>query len=119
MKRDITLYLGDIIENINDADGFIAGMTFEQFAANKMAINAVVRSIEIIGEAVKHIPDEIRTREPRVPWKDMAGMRDKCIHDYTDVDNEVVWRAVKVELSEVRPRIRSLLDELRKNKTNK
>jgi len=116
MRRDITLYLGDIIENIDDTAGFIAGMTYERFASNKMAVNAVVRSIEVIGEAVKHVPVEIRARDPGVPWKDMAGMRDKCIHDYAGVDHEVVWRAVKVELAEVRPKIQSLLDELRKNK---
>ena len=72
MKRDITLYLGDIVENINDAEQFVRDMTFDQFTANKMVINAVIRSIEIIGEATKHIPIEIRARRPDVPWKDIS-----------------------------------------------
>jgi uncharacterized protein with HEPN domain len=113
MKRDITLYVSDILENIADAGRFISGLTFEQFVKDKMVVNAVVRSIEIVGEATKHVPAEIRARRPDVPWKDMAGMRDKCIHDYVGIDYEVVWTAVKVEFPEVRSKIQSLLDELK------
>ena len=112
MKRDITLYLGDILQNIDDTQQFIANMTYEQFVEDKKTVNAVIRSIEVIGEASKHIPLDIRIKQPDVPWKDMAGMRDKCIHDYVGVDFEVVWTAVKVELLSIRPMIQSLLDEL-------
>jgi Uncharacterized conserved protein len=114
MRRDISLYLADILENIDDAQGFIRGITYEQFIADKKTVNAAVRSIEVIGEASKHIPDDIRAKRPDVPWKDMAGMRDKCIHDYVGIDFEVVWTAIKDELYEIRPMIQSLLDVLRK-----
>ena len=113
MKRDITLYIGDIIENIDDAQRFIGGVTYESFIDDKKTVNAVIRSIEVIGEASKHIPSDIRAKRPDVPWKDMAGMRDKCIHDYVGIDFEVIWTAVKDELSAIRPKIQSLLDELR------
>jgi uncharacterized protein with HEPN domain len=113
MIRNITLYIGDIIENIDDAQSFIGGMKYESFIGDKKTVNAVVRSIEVIGEASKHIPSDIRAKRPDVPWKDMAGMRDKCIHDYVGIDFEVVWTAVKDELPVIRPKIQSLFDELR------
>lgn len=112
-ERDFTLYLSDIIENIDDSVKFIADMTYEEFIGDKKTVNAVIRSIEVIGEATKHVPQEMRSQRPVVPWKDMAGMRDKCIHDYAGVDYEVVWTAVKEELPVLRPQIQSLLDELR------
>jgi uncharacterized protein with HEPN domain len=90
LKRDVTLYLADILENIDDAAQFISGLSFKEFSTNKLVANAVVRSIEVIGEATKHVPENIRTRKPEVPWKEMAGMRDKCIHDYVGIDYESV-----------------------------
>jgi len=114
MIRDICLYLHDIIENIGEAEGFIAGMTYEEFIGDKKTVNAAIRSIEVIGEAAKHVPEDIRAKRPDVPWKDMAGMRDKCIHDYVGIDYEVVWTAVRDELPSLRQTIQSLMDEVRR-----
>lgn len=114
MKRDISLYLADILENIDDTKQFISGLSFEKFSSNKLVANAVVRSIEVIGEAAKHVPENIRAMQPTVPWKDMAGMRDKCIHDYVGIDYEVVWTAIVDELPKIRPHLQALLEELRK-----
>ena len=114
MKRDSLLYLVDIIENSGDAERFSADMSYEQFTANKMAVNAVIRSIEIIGEAAKHIPQDIRAMDASIPWKEMAGMRDKCIHDYVAVDFDVVWTAVKKELPQIRAKVKALLESAKK-----
>jgi uncharacterized protein with HEPN domain len=113
MNRDVTLYLDDIIENINDAELFIKGMTYQEFMEDKRTVNAAIRSIEVIGEATKHVPQDIRNKRRDIPWKDMAGMRDKCIHGYLGIDYEVVWTSIKDELPEIRPKIKSLLVELK------
>ena len=92
--RNYRLYLQDIFTASVDAQEFIEGMNFEAFAADKKTIAAVIRQIEIIGEATKNVPAAIRQTYPQVPWSDMARMRDKLIHGYFDVDISIVWETV-------------------------
>lgn len=73
MTRTITLYIKDILENIEDAEEFVEGMDYEEFIKDKKTNRAVLRCIEVIGEAAKHIPESIRQRYPQLPWRDMAG----------------------------------------------
>lgn len=84
------------------------GLDFESFAKDDKTIFAVIRALEIIGEASRKIPKAVRSRYPDVPWKDMAGMRDKLIHDYFGVDLRVVWKTVQKDL----PPLRSILDQI-------
>lgn len=89
-QRDISDYLKDICDAIAEVEEFTKGMTFETFAADKKTINAVIRSLEVIGEATKHIPDDFRKKHSIIPWGKMAGMRDVLIHDYMGVDLKTV-----------------------------
>jgi uncharacterized protein with HEPN domain len=114
MKRDFKLYLSDIVENMDAAERFIGSMTYDDFLEDDKTSYAVVRCWEIIGEAVKNISAEIRSRRPDVPWKDLAGMRDKCIHMYFNVNFSRVWESVKKDIPQIRPAIQSLLEELRR-----
>jgi uncharacterized protein with HEPN domain len=114
MIRNISLYIKDILQNMRDAEEFIQGFSYGQFAADKRTFNAVVRSLEVIGEAAKNIPDEIRAKYPMVPWKEMAGMRDKVIHFYFGVDREAVWIAVKDRIPAIKPLIEKILKDLEK-----
>ena len=101
--RDVTDYLADILQAIDDVAEFIEGMDFARFAEDKKTVNAVIRSLEVIGEATKYIPASFRKRHPEIPWSKMAGMRDVLIHDYMGVDHMTVWKAAKERLPEIRP----------------
>jgi len=105
-------YLFDILDAIEKSAQFIQGMTVDQFAKDHKTFFAVVRALEIIGEATKNIPPEIRANYPEIPWREMAGMRDKLIHDYSGVNLSVVWNAAHDELPALEPAIRAVLKEI-------
>jgi uncharacterized protein with HEPN domain len=113
-ERDFTDYIKDILSSIQDVEEFTSGITFEDFLKDKKTIKAVIRSLEVLGEASKKIPDDVKTRYPRIPWKRMAGMRDKLIHEYFGVDLEIVWNAAKKELPPVKSSIEELVREIEK-----
>lgn len=116
MTRTVDLYVKDIIQNMVDAEEFIQGLSYETFISDKKTFNAVVRSIEVIGEATKSIPDSVRSRYPDIPWKEMAGMRDKLIHFYFGVDREAVWLTVKERIPAIRPIFQLILRDLENKK---
>ena len=74
MTRNVDLYLKDILQGMHDAEEFVEGFTYEEFTTDKKTFHAVVRAIEVIGEAAKNVPDSIRGKYPAVPWREMAGM---------------------------------------------
>jgi uncharacterized protein with HEPN domain len=94
-ERLLSEFLQDILESIVEIESFTTGVDFEGFRANREKILAVVKSIEIIGEAVKKVPDEVRDRFPQIPWRAIAGMRDVLVHEYWGIDVNVVWATVK------------------------
>ena len=87
-------------------------MSFDDFKQDKKTVNAVIRSLEIMGEAAKKIPDNLRRKYSKIPWKEMAGIRVKLIHEYHGVDLEIIWKVVKEELPPVKPNILKMLKEL-------
>jgi uncharacterized protein with HEPN domain len=106
------LYLRDILDAASKARDFVAGMTREEFEADDKTVFAVVRALEIVGEASKNVSAEIQDRAPEVPWRAMAGMRDKLIHAYAGVNLAVVWRTVHEELPNATEHIDRVLTEL-------
>jgi uncharacterized protein with HEPN domain len=106
--REITDYLDDIRTAIMDVKEFTKGMKFEEFAVDKKTINAVIRSLEVLGEATKHVPTAFRRKHPEIPWGKMAGMRDVLIHDYMGVDLKTVWMVSQERLTE----LQILMDKL-------
>lgn len=111
-ERDLTIYIKDMIEGIEKAEGFTKDLSYENFAADEKTHYAVVRCIEIIGEAAKHVPQEIRKEYSDIPWKDMAGMRDKVTHFYFGVNLEKVWLVVKKDFPQLKPLIKKALEKL-------
>jgi uncharacterized protein with HEPN domain len=118
MKRDYRLYIDDILEAVEKIEKYVMGLTFNQFAQNSMIIDAVIRNFEIIGEATKNIPEEVRKKYPDIPWKEMAGMRDKLAHEYFGVVLEVVWETMKKRLPDLKTLIQKVSKEMNKENDN-
>ena len=107
--REYSDYLEDILDAIQKATGFIGEMIFEQFPGDDKTVFAVIRALEIIGEASKNIPDWVKTDNADTPWREMAGIRDKLIHDYFGINLEVVWKTVKEDLPPLGQKLKNLL----------
>jgi len=103
MKEEFLDYVEDIIGAMDDAMNFVEGMEYDDFVKDRKTIYAVIRAIEIIGEAIKKVPDRVKEGYPQIPWKDMAGMRDKLIHEYFGVDLRRVWNTVKRDIPNLKP----------------
>jgi uncharacterized protein with HEPN domain len=112
-KREFSDYVQDILNSMEEVEEFTKGITHNEFVNDRKTVNAVIRSLEVLGEAAKKIPERIKTKYPQVPWKRMSGMRDKLIHEYFGVDLEKVWLVVKEELPPIKPFIQQLNDEIK------
>ena len=110
--REYGDYVQDIYDAINEVELFIEGMVFKDFIQDKKTINAVIRSVEVIGEASKKIPERIRNTYPSIPWKKMSGMRDKLIHEYFGIDLEILWKVAKDNVPSLKPVIFKILEDL-------
>ncbi len=112
-SRSYLDYVEDILRAIEKAQIFTAGMDYQAFASDEKTLYAVIRALEIVGEAAKKIPAEFRAQYDQVPWREMAGIRDKLIHDYFGVNVMVVWKTVQEDLPALRS---SLVDIIRSDR---
>ncbi len=112
MKCDESVYRQHILDAIAKAETYIQGIDEVTFNQNALIQDGVIRQIEIIGEATKRLSSELRTQYAHLPWDDMAGMRDKLIHDYFGVDIEKVWLTAKDDLPALKSEVVKILEAL-------
>lgn len=108
-KRIHKIFVEDILEATDKIDRYIKGLTYEAFAKNEMVVDAVIRNLEIIGEASRNIPENVKGNYPHIPWKRMIGLRNIAIHEYFGVDLDIVWEIITKNLPETKPKIAVML----------
>lgn len=112
MSRDDRIYLLHILDAVGQIETYLSGITYDDFMASRMHQDAVIRQIEILGEATKNISMDIRDQNPDIPWKDIAGMRDILIHQYFGVDLGSVWDSAISDIPAIKPLLQKLENQL-------
>lgn len=115
--RDQIVFLNDILNAIEKIEMYTNGLSFEDYCKKDMVVDAVIRNFEIIGEAVKNVPKEVKKRFLDVEWKEAAGFRDILIHDYFEIDLEAVWDTIKNNLPSFKKHISDILKLENKEET--
>jgi uncharacterized protein with HEPN domain len=113
MRRMHKDYIEDIINSILKIQQFTEEMSFEKFAEDDKTIFAVIRALEIIGEASKKIPLSLKNKYPAIPWREIAGMRDKLIHEYFGISVKVLWNTVKEDIPTIKSLFQRILEDIK------
>lgn len=111
MSLEFLDYIEDILDAMEKVETMLSDVDFDEFEEDYQLNFAVVRALEIVGEATKRLPESLRDQYSEIPWKDMAGMRDRIIHGYDAINLRVVWETVKGRIPEIKPNIQQILDD--------
>ncbi len=114
MTKDVLIFIKHILENINDIEEFSNKLAKARLEKDKLKLKAIIRSLEVIGEAVKNIPPSFRNRYPNIEWNKIAGLRDKLIHNYFGVDFDTIWDVIDEDLPILKKEILRILEEYKK-----
>ncbi len=112
MQRDDSVYMRHILDAVNRIEEYVRGIDEQAFLKNTLVQDAVIRQFEIIGEAVKRLSNQVRTQHRQIPWQEMAGMRDKLIHDYFGVDVAKVWVTIRQDIPQLKRDLPKVLKSL-------
>lgn len=115
-KRSCRIFIEDILEAMDKIGRYIKDLSYETFAKNEMIVDAVLRNLEVLGEAARNIPEEIREKHPDIPWRRMIGLRNIAIHEYFGVDLSIIWEIITRNLPETKPMITEILKEFDEEK---
>jgi uncharacterized protein with HEPN domain len=111
MPRDYKVYLEDIIEAIGKIHSYTSDLSLQTFSSDAKTFDAVIRNLEIIGEAIKGVPEDVRSRYADVEWKKIVGLRDILIHEYFGVDVEIIWDIIQNKLPILERQIKRMIEE--------
>jgi uncharacterized protein with HEPN domain len=113
--KDPTFFINHVKEAIKDIEDFSKGISKDDFLKDKKTQSATIRQIEIIGEAIKNLPDEFKEKYPEIRWRGIAGMRDKIIHHYFGIDVIKIWEVIEKDIPKLKEQINKILEELESN----
>jgi len=111
MPRDYKVFLEDILEAIKKIRSYTTSLSLESFSKDEKSMDAVVRNLEVIGEAIKNVPEDVRLRYPDVEWKRIAGLRDILIHEYFGIDVVIIWDIIQNKLPFLETQVEQILNE--------
>lgn len=114
-KRDPIVYIYDMLQYCNSAIGFIAKMNYTQFVKDEKTIFAVIKAVEVIGEASKKVSKNIKEKNTSIPWREIAGMRDKLVHEYFGVNTKIIWNTAKKDIPVLKDQLEIIFKDLNKN----
>jgi uncharacterized protein with HEPN domain len=112
VTRDIRLFIEDILESITKIEHYTEGISQAEFIGNTLIQDAVLRRLEVMGEATKNLPNELREKYPEIPWREIAGLRDVLIHGYFGVNLARVWLVIERDLPNLKERISEVLQDM-------
>jgi uncharacterized protein with HEPN domain len=112
MNKDPKIFIEHIIESIEIIEAYARGKTYDEFCNSTQLHDAIIRRLEIIGEAIKNIPEEIKREYPLIPWRKVAGMRDILIHEYFGVDLELTWEVIRQNIPKIKKQILEIKNAL-------
>jgi uncharacterized protein with HEPN domain len=113
MNRDVNVYIEDIFESLNRVKEYSEGVSREEFFSDHQLQDAIIRRFEIVGEATKQVPDETRDKYPDLPWREMAGLRDVLIHQYSRVSMKRIWNIIENDLDDLIARFSKVVEAVR------
>jgi uncharacterized protein with HEPN domain len=104
-KRDADLLLEDIAAAIRKVENYKRGLSRQAFLSDEKTVDAVVRNLEIIGEAARQMPQDFAATHPEIPWQRIAGLRNRIVHDYFGLDLEIIWEVIETDIPELKSRL--------------
>jgi uncharacterized protein with HEPN domain len=110
-KRPINLLLNDIRQSIDRIEQYIKNLSFDAFSDDQKSVDAVVRNLEIMGEAARRLPDEFKEKYSEIEWYKVVGLRHRIVHEYFGIDLEIIWQILKKDLPELKSKIMQIMSE--------